>query len=150
LVIGRAETLEIEVLAIGEGEVCYLVDGVRRWASFARDGDALWVETSRAIGRYEVSANGSRAAAASDHGELRAPMAAQVVAVAVAPGDRVARDASLVTLRAMKLEHRVAAPWEAIVRDVLVREGEQVTFRQVMIRLDAVAGPLAGTEVATR
>jgi 3-methylcrotonyl-CoA carboxylase alpha subunit len=45
----------------------------------------------------------------------------------------------LVTLRAMKLEHRVAAPRAGIVSEVLVREGDQVAFRQVLIRLEAVA-----------
>ena len=51
-------------------------------------------------------------------------MAAQVVAVAVAAGDRVEPGGALVTLRAMKLEHRVVAQRGALVREVLVREGD--------------------------
>jgi biotin carboxyl carrier protein len=39
----------------------------------------------------------------------------------------------------MKLEHRVVAPRAAVVREVLVREGDQVAFRQPLVRLDAAA-----------
>jgi acetyl-CoA/propionyl-CoA carboxylase biotin carboxyl carrier protein len=77
-------------------------------------------------------------------------MAAQVVAIAVAAGDRVEKDAGLVTLRAMKLEHRVTAPVDGTVREVLVREGDQVAFRQVLVRLETVSPPAAAGEAGAR
>jgi biotin carboxyl carrier protein len=76
---------------------------------------------------------------AAEDGELRAPMAAQVVEVAAVAGDRVEKGAALVTLRAMKLEHRVVAPRAAVVGEVLVREGDQVSFRQPLVRLESEA-----------
>jgi biotin carboxyl carrier protein len=69
------------------------------------------------------------------------------VAVPVAVGDRVAPGAVLVVLRAMKLEHRVTAPRAGSVLEVLVREGEQVAFRQVVLRL-AVAEEGAAAETS--
>ena len=83
-------------------------------------------------------------------GELRAPMAAQVVAVAVAAGDRVEPGAALVTLRAGRAGHRIAAPRAALVREVLVREGDQVAFRQVLIRLEEAAATSATAEHGAR
>jgi geranyl-CoA carboxylase alpha subunit len=136
---GHSPAIEVGLLAIGDGELTYSMDGVRRTAAFARDGDGVWVEAGGAIRRFQPWDQPTRGAADADDGLCHAPMAAQVVAVAVAVGDRVARGDALVTLRAMKLEHRVAAPWAAIVREVRVREGEQVAFRAVMVRLEAVA-----------
>jgi 3-methylcrotonyl-CoA carboxylase alpha subunit len=129
----------IDVLSIHGGEIVYVEDGVRRSAMFVRDGDSIWIEAQRSIGSYRVRTGRARAAGAHDDDELRAPIAAQVVAVSVAVGDRVEQGAALVTLRAMKLEHRVAAPRAAVVREVLVRAGDQVAFRQVLVRLEAVA-----------
>jgi geranyl-CoA carboxylase alpha subunit len=129
----------LEVLSIGGGEVVYVEDGVRRSAVFVRDGDSIWIEAQRSIGSYRVRTGRARAPGAEDDDELRAPIAAQVVAVVVAVGDRVEQGAALVTLRAMKLEHQVAAPRVAVVREILVREGDQVAFRQVLVRLETAA-----------
>ncbi|HVR29746.1 MAG TPA: biotin carboxylase N-terminal domain-containing protein [Thermoanaerobaculia bacterium] len=128
---------QVELVAIGDGEITYRHDGVRRTTFFAREGDAVWIEAGRSAARYEAVATRAVAAgAAGNDGELRAPMAAQVVAVPVEPGDRVEAGACLVVLRAMKLEHRVVAPRAARVGDVLVEPGEQVAFRQVLLRLE--------------
>ena len=135
----RGESMSLELLSIGNDELVYLEDGVRRSAAYARDGDAVWIESGGSSGCYRARAAGVRPAGAADDGELRAPMAAQVVAVEVAAGDQVKPGAALVTLRAMKLEHRIAAPRAALVREVLVREGDQVAFRQVLVRLEAAA-----------
>jgi geranyl-CoA carboxylase alpha subunit len=135
----RSDALGIHVVSIDRAEVVYLEDGVRRAAAFARHGDTIWVEVGREVGSYRVRAGARASAGAADDGSLYAPMAAQVVAVGVAAGDRVEKGAALVTLRAMKLEHRVTAPRAALVRAVLVREGEQVAFRQPLVRLEAAA-----------
>ena len=136
----RSETMSLSHSTIGSGEIVYLEDGVRRSAAYARDADAVWIESRGVTACYRARSGGSRPAGTADgDGELRAPMAAQVVSVVVAAGDRVEPGAALVTLRAMKLEHRVAAPRAALVREVLVREGDQVAFRQVLVRLEAAA-----------
>jgi geranyl-CoA carboxylase alpha subunit len=143
----RSDALGIEVASIGDGELVYVEEGVRRTAAFARDGDAVWVEAGRSIGWFRVRAAGARAVReAADDGALYAPMAAQVVAVAVGAGDRVERGTVLLTLRAMKLEHRITAPRAATVRAVLVREGDQVGFRQPLVRLDTAPAAAATGE----
>jgi geranyl-CoA carboxylase alpha subunit len=136
----RSDALGVEVLSAARGEVVYLEDGVRRTAEYARVGDAVWIDSGRAVGCYRVRGGASRTKASpTDEGTLHAPMAAQVVAVEVAAGDRVEKGAVLVVLRAMKLEHRVIAPRAASVREVLAREGDQVAFRQPLVRLESVA-----------
>ena len=146
----RSEAMSLELLSIGNGGIVYLEEGVRRSAAYVRDADAVWIESRGAVACYRARTGGARpAGTAEGDGELRAPMAAQVVAVAVAAGDRVERGAALVTLRAMKLEHRVAAPREALVREVLVREGDQVAFRQVLVRLEEPASTSVAASEST-
>jgi geranyl-CoA carboxylase alpha subunit len=136
----RSDALEIDIVSIKNGEIVYLEEGVRRAAAFARDGDVIWVESGRSVGAYRLRARAARSnASGAEDGELYAPMAAQVVEVAAVAGDRVEKGAELVTLRAMKLEHRVVAPRAAVVGEVLVREGDQVSFRQPLVRLESEA-----------
>ncbi len=146
----RGDSMGLELLSIASGELVYLEDGVRRSAAYARDGDAVWIESVGSVGCYRARVSGARPASTADGGELRAPMAAQVVAVEVTAGDQVESGAALVTLRAMKLEHRVVAPRAAVVREVLVREGDQVAFRQVLVRLEVSASTAGAAEASAR
>lgn len=64
-------------------------------------------------------------------------MPGRVVAVAAAPGDRVAKGQALVVLEAMKMEHTVAAPADGGVSEVRVRAGDQVEEGAVLVVMDA-------------
>ena len=68
-------------------------------------------------------------------GQVRAPMAGRILAVQVAPGDSVAKDAPLVVLEAMKMEHPMRAPAAATVQRVCVSAGAQVAAGTVLIEL---------------
>src|ERR1700704_1963748 len=59
-------------------------------------------------------------------GELAAPMPGKIIAVLVEPGDRVEKDASLLILEAMKMEHTIRAPARGRIARILCRVGEQV------------------------
>jgi geranyl-CoA carboxylase alpha subunit len=142
--------IDIALVSIDADTVVYVADGVRRSAAYAREGDSIWLEAQGVIASYRPRAGRARGRSGGDEGELRAPMAAQVVAVTVAAGDKVEKGANLVTLRAMKLEHRVAAPADGVVSEVLVREGDQVAFRQVLVRLEAAPRPADAGKAAAR
>jgi biotin carboxyl carrier protein len=53
-------------------------------------------------------------------------MPGQVLDVRAAAGAAVARGAVLVVLEAMKMEHSLVAPWDALVTEVRVKPGERV------------------------
>ncbi len=59
-------------------------------------------------------------------GHLTAPMSGAVVAVLVAPGDRVSKGAPLIVLEAMKMEHTIVAPADGVVAAVNFRIGDRV------------------------
>jgi propionyl-CoA carboxylase alpha chain len=77
-----------------------------------------------------------RAGPAEFRGGLKAPMPGKVLAIAVAPGQAVARGELLMVLEAMKMEHRITAPADGTVRELAVREGEQVGNGALLVMLD--------------
>ncbi len=86
--------VEIALASIGDGTWSTSRTACVARPCYVRDGDSIWIETQGAIASYRPRAGRARGAAPRDDGELRAPMAAQVVAVAVAAGDRVEQGAA--------------------------------------------------------
>ncbi len=50
-----------------------------------------------------------------------------MLAVHVAPGDTVSAGQLLMTVEAMKMEHRITAPRDGVVGEVRARPGDQVS-----------------------
>lgn len=69
--------------------------------------------------------------------EVRAPMPARVVDVRVAPGDRVAKDAPVIVLEAMKMQNELLAPTAGIIRTVHVTAGQTVESNQILVTFAA-------------
>lgn len=64
------------------------------------------------------------------------PMPGLVSNVAVMAGQKVEKDATLVVLEAMKMEHVLRAPCDCIVKEVLVASGDQVEAEATLILLE--------------
>ncbi|HKJ56771.1 MAG TPA: biotin/lipoyl-containing protein, partial [Nitriliruptoraceae bacterium] len=83
-------------------------------------------------------------------GIVTAPMHGVIAAVAVAVGDTVARGDDLVTLEAMKMEHRLRAPIAGVVTHV-VAATTQAAMDDVVVRLEAPTSSHASDkDTATR
>ena len=74
--------------------------------------------------------------AADRHAGLTAPMPGRIIAVLVKGGDRVARGAPLIVMEAMKMEHTITAPAEAIVTKVHCATGDQVKEGVELLELE--------------
>jgi geranyl-CoA carboxylase alpha subunit len=132
---------ELDDGGLGDGEVAYEVDGLRRRAFFHHDdghhdGAVLFLD-GRFGGEVEAVHRFTevvRAAAPEEDagGRVTAPMAARVTAVRVAVGERVEAGQCLLVLEAMKLESRVEAPCAGTVAELPVAEGDQVEHRQLL------------------
>jgi pyruvate/2-oxoglutarate dehydrogenase complex dihydrolipoamide acyltransferase (E2) component len=59
-----------------------------------------------------------------------------IVAVHVAPGDRVDKDSIVVEVQSEKANYEVEAGTAGIVKEVLVREGEEAKVGDVIVRLE--------------
>ncbi|HUJ03853.1 MAG TPA: acetyl-CoA carboxylase biotin carboxyl carrier protein subunit, partial [Rhizomicrobium sp.] len=77
-------------------------------------------------------------AAAEAKGEstdrIKAPMPGKIVQVFVRPGENVTRGQPLAILEAMKMEHTLAAPADALVATVDAAPGDQVQEGAVILR----------------
>jgi 3-methylcrotonyl-CoA carboxylase alpha subunit len=79
------------------------------------------------------------AEAITGHEAIRAPMPGLVKLVRVGKGESVGKGQPLLVLEAMKMEHAIAAPHDAVVAEI-VAEGVQVTDGTVLIRFEAESG----------
>jgi 3-methylcrotonyl-CoA carboxylase alpha subunit len=70
-------------------------------------------------------------------GELAAPMPGKIIAILVGTGDRVEKDAPLLILEAMKMEHTIRAPARGRIARILCGVGEQVGEGTELIEFDA-------------
>ncbi|MFO7779530.1 MAG: biotin carboxylase N-terminal domain-containing protein [Nitriliruptoraceae bacterium] len=115
------------------------VDGHRQRVGVHVDGAGAVQIVSAALGVVELEAvprfpdRGEEAVA----GATRSPMPGVVVAVAVEEGAPVAEGALLVTVEAMKMEHRITAPQAGTVTEVRVAAGQQVDADQVLVVVEA-------------
>ena len=103
-------------------------DEPRTLAVFGEGWSTEWVEPARlpAGDRTEAARGPS------------SPVPGTIVAVHVAPGDRVAVGQPLVVLEAMKMEHRITADADATVVEVVVSVGDAVDAHEVLVVLEPV------------
>ncbi len=73
--------------------------------------------------------------------EIRSPMAATVVEIAVATGQAVTAGQLLAVVEAMKMEHELRAPHDARVLALLAAPGELVAEGDALLRLGSVDAP---------
>lgn len=130
-------THEITIHGIEGAQVTATIDGVRRSAQYAIDATTLWLDAS---GQTIEIENRTYQPALSDDaagsGRILANTEGLVIAVAAEVGARVAKGDLLVTIEAMKMEHRLLADGDGVVSEVNAQTGTQVKKGQVMAVLD--------------
>ena len=67
-------------------------------------------------------------------------MPGKVLATEVSAGESVSEGQLLVIIEAMKMEHRITAPIDGVVREVPVSEGEQVDNGQILVVFEETEG----------
>ncbi len=97
-------------------------------AMLVAEGGSVWQLTP-------WRAEGSAGAAAGD-GAILSPMPGKVIAVEVAPGDKVTKGQKLLTLEAMKMEHSLTAPFDGIVAELNATAGAQVQVEALLVRIE--------------
>jgi biotin carboxyl carrier protein len=121
-----------------------LIDGVAfRVDDLAEEDGEIVVTLGADSFRLRVEAPGvplDRRRGGTAGQRLTAPMPGRVVAVHVAVGDRVAADAPLVVLEAMKMENEFRATAGGTVTEVAVTAGQAVNAGDLLV----VLGPDAG------
>ncbi|HEY2981092.1 MAG TPA: biotin/lipoyl-containing protein [Anaerolineales bacterium] len=129
-------TTELSLLNAENGRLEMLVDGRHVSAYVTVDGEKRWVTVNGRTAVLTKASGVTHKTAASDHpGQLTAPMPGQVRAVNVSVGDMVTKGQTLLVVEAMKMEIRVQAPRDGVVKRLFVKEGQPVEREQVLIEI---------------
>ena len=99
-----------------------------------RDGRHVALRLTRTEDALQVTAG-------AEAGSLLTPLPGTVVAVHVAPGQRVVRGEPLVTVEAMKMEHTLTAPYAGTVGRVLFGVADRVAAGAVLVELPPFEAP---------
>ena len=110
------------------------VDGRKTRVAVARSGNTVWV-SSAGVTKRLAPESAAPSSPVSGERELRAPMTGRVAKVTAAVGAKVVVGESLVVLEAMKMEHALTAPFDGIVTELAVQEGDQVTEGSMLARV---------------
>ncbi len=123
------------------GKWTMILNGHRQHIVLANDDDnTCWVYTQ--MGTYALKwisplpLPGTRA---ENAGSLRAPMPGQVVTVIVEVGQQVEQGALLMTLEAMKMEHRIEAPYAGTVDKIHYKVGDPVQAEAVLLEMTTLS-----------
>lgn len=128
---------QARILSVDGSGVRLEVDGVHRVVLVAIRGDRISVSTTE--GQVELTERPRFPSVSAEMaaGGPTAPVPGTVIAVEVAAGDEVVDGQTLVVMEAMKMEHRIVAPGDALVGEVLVAVGDQVDANQVLVHLES-------------
>lgn len=136
IVVGGSTAFRWRVLPVAPGTFL-LFDGERREKFHCvRDGDEIHLLWRGVVYRLEEEREGRASAHRPPGGGLEAPMPGKVIAVRVAPGQRVAKGDELLVVEAMKMENALRAPRDGTVKAVSARVGEMVSPGAVLVELE--------------
>ena len=72
-------------------------------------------------------------------GTLRAPLGARLTSVTVCAGERVIAGQVLAVLEAMKMEHSIIAPFDGVIKHLMVKQGDQVRVGAHLLQVEPVS-----------
>jgi biotin carboxyl carrier protein len=129
----------VEILRTENEKLDLLIDGKRVTAYVSSDNAKRWVTVNGQTFVLTKSAGTRRGGHGHHHaaGELTAPMPGQIRAVNVSEGEVVTKGQTLLVVEAMKMEIRVQAPRDGVVKKLFVKQGQTVDREQILIEIDA-------------
>lgn len=115
------------------GTAIVKVGGSAKLAHIARSGDTWWVHLD---GRaHEVIFHEQGGKASANEGSLKAPMPGTVLQVMAKEGQRVRDGQHLMTLEAMKMEHKILAPKPGEITKIHFSEGDRVDMGSPLVEI---------------
>jgi 3-methylcrotonyl-CoA carboxylase alpha subunit len=125
----------IEHVRLHADRIKATIDGAQAAAGVVRDAGRLVLLRNCLHYEFTEDAGAEHRASVEHEGHLRAPMPGHVLDVRVAKGQQVAQGTVLIVLEAMKMEHSLTAPWDAIVDQVAVQAGARVEEGADLVQL---------------
>ena len=130
------KTVTIQIIRAANGRMDLLVDGQRVTAHVSSDMAKRWV-TINGQTMMLTKTSGAKQGVRHDHaGGLIAPMPGQIRSVSVSVGDAVKKGQTLLTMEAMKMEIRIQALKDGVVKSVSVKQGQTVEREQILVEVE--------------
>ncbi|MEZ5740239.1 MAG: biotin carboxylase N-terminal domain-containing protein [Burkholderiaceae bacterium] len=121
-----------------------LLDDVPVAYRYSRHGAQAWLQTTPfEAGALLLDHRPTNRDSDLASGQLRANLHGRVARINVAPGEQVEAGQSLITIEAMKIEHRIDAPWAGRVQTCQCQPGDQVRPGDELLLLAALDDPAA-------
>jgi len=132
------QTVEVEIIQAKDGKLDLFIDGKHVTAYVSSDNAKRWVTIDGQTVVLTKSSGTRRSGHGHHHaaGELTAPMPGQVRAVNVSEGDAVTKGQTLLVVEAMKMEIRIHAPQDGVVKKLFIKQGQTVEREQVLIEVE--------------
>lgn len=136
LAVVNGKTVTVQVIRAANGRMDLLVDGQRVTAHVSSDMAKRWV-TLNGQTLMLTKTSGAKQGVRHDHaGGLIAPMPGQIRSVSVSVGDAVKKGQTLLTMEAMKMEIRIQALKDGVVKSVSVMQGQTVEREQILAEVE--------------
>jgi propionyl-CoA carboxylase alpha chain len=132
---------EVRATVSAEGDRLVIgveLEDVRRRLTVERDGDQTHVSGPAGRTTWRLAPRFLDHDATAAGGGPVSPLPGTVLSVHVEEGDEVADGQLLVVVEAMKMEHKITAPADAVVTEVKVAAGQRVDAGDVLVLLDHV------------
>lgn len=131
---GRA--MPVAVREAGPGTFVLDADGAVETFHCVRDGDDIHLFWRGTTYRLREEGERPRTAHRGAAAGLVTPMPGRVIAVKVAPGQRVVRGEELVLVESMKMENAIRAPRDGAVKVVAAKVGDMVGPGAVLVEME--------------
>lgn len=130
------KTVTVQIIRAVNGRIDLLIDGQRVTAHVSSDMAKRWVTVDGQT-LMLTKTSGAKQGVRHDHvGGLIAPMPGQIRSVSVSVGDAVKKGQTLLTMEAMKMEIRIQALKDGVVKSVSVKQGQTVEREQILVEVE--------------
>lgn len=122
---------------LGDDAMALTIDGHRQRVTVVGSAhDDWWVHSAQGTYRLRwVSPLPFPGVTQAAEGSLRAPMPGKIISVLVHVGQKVNKGELLLTLEAMKMEHRILAPYDGVVTSIYYADGDTVQEDAILLEL---------------
>jgi len=136
IAVVNGKTVTVQIIRAANGRMDFLIDGQRVTAHVSSDMAKRWV-TINGQTLMLTKTSGAKQGVRHDHaGGLIAPMPGQIRSVSVSVGDAVKKGQTLLTMEAMKMEIRIQALKDGVVKSVSVMQGQTVEREQILVEVE--------------
>lgn len=119
-----------------DGELTLECNGLREHLHLATTPSGLEIFYAGRAWNFETPSRHQVQGSQEQSGEVRAPLTARVLKVAVTEGQSVKAGDQLLILEAMKMEHTLTAPFDGVVKSLQVQAGGQTLKGALLIHIE--------------